>query len=99
MSRQQAIDSATAYFDQGTFQSTLARRVAIPTESQEPGKIPVLTSYLTDELAPTLKGLGFDCKIIPNPIEGGAPFMVASRTESAAAFTVLTYGFVVAAGG
>ena len=27
MSRQQAIDSATAYFDQGTFQSTLARRV------------------------------------------------------------------------
>ena len=60
MSRQQAIDSATAYFDQGTFQSTLARRVAIPTESQEPGKIPVLTSYLTEELAPTLKGLGFD---------------------------------------
>lgn len=92
MSRQQAIDSATAYFDQGVFQSTLARRVAIPTESQEPGKIPVLTSYLTDELAPTLKGLGFDCKIIPNPIEGGAPFMVASRTEPAAAFTVLTYG-------
>jgi hypothetical protein len=40
MSRQQAIDSATAYFDQGTFQSTLARRVAIPTESQEPGKDP-----------------------------------------------------------
>ena len=92
MSRQQAIDSATAYFDQGTFQATLARRVAIPTESQEPGKIPVLTSYLTEELAPTLKDLGFDCKIIPNPIDGGAPFMVARRLEPGAGFTVLTYG-------
>jgi len=92
MSRQQAIDLATAYFDQGQFQATLERRVAIPTESQEPGKIPVLTSYLTDELTPLLTKLGFDCKIVPNPIEGGAPFLVARRTEPEANFTVLTYG-------
>ncbi|MDO9025430.1 M20/M25/M40 family metallo-hydrolase, partial [Zwartia sp.] len=92
MSRQQAIDLATAYFDQGQFQATLARRVAIATESQEPGKIPVLTSYLTEELSPLLEKLGFDCKIVPNPIEGGAPFLVAHRAEAEANFTVLTYG-------
>ena len=47
MSRQQSIDLATAYFDQGHFQATLARRVGMATESQEPGKVEILTSYLT----------------------------------------------------
>ena len=92
MSRQQAIDLATAYFDQGTFQSTLARRVAMPTESQEPGKLEILTAYLTDELIPVLKSLDFECRLIPNPIEGGAPFLVAQRHEHGSAFTVLSYG-------
>ena len=92
MSRQHAIELATAYFDQGQFQATLARRVAMPTESQEPGKIPVLTAYLTEELSPLLVKLGFTCNIVPNPIEGGAPFLVAQRQEQDAEFTVLTYG-------
>ena len=69
MSRQQSIDLATAYFDQGHFQATLARRVSMATESQEPGKVEILTSYLTHELTPYLKTMGFTCKIIPNPIK------------------------------
>ena len=92
MSRQQAIDLATAYFDQGNFQATLARRVAMPTESQEPGKLEILTAYLTDELIPFLKNLDFECRLIPNPVEGGTPFLVAQRHEHGSAFTVLSYG-------
>lgn len=92
MSRQQAIDLATAYFDQGTFQSTLRRRVAMPTESQEPGKLEILTAYLTDELIPVLKPLGFECQLIQNPIAEGAPFLFAHRAEPGTNFTVLSYG-------
>jgi len=92
MSRQQSIDLATAYFDQGHFQATLARRVGMATESQEPGKVEILTSYLTQELTPYLQIMGFTCKIIPNPIEDRGPFLVAERLEQGADFTVLSYG-------
>jgi acetylornithine deacetylase/succinyl-diaminopimelate desuccinylase-like protein len=92
MSRQQAVDLATAYFDEGIFQATLARRVAMPTESQEPGKLAILTAYLTDELTPFLSTLGFECSIVPNPIEDGAPFLLAHRREPGSTFTVLSYG-------
>ena len=92
MSRQQSIDLATAYFDQGHFQATLARRVGMATESQEPGKVEILTSYLTQELTPYLKTMGFTCKMIPNPVEDRGPFLVAERLEQGADFTVLSYG-------
>ncbi len=92
MSRQQAIDLATAYFDQGAFRSTLERRVAMPTESQEPGKLEILTAYLTEELTPVLNAMNFECSLIPNPIEDGAPFLVAHRREPGSSFTVLSYG-------
>ena len=92
MSRQQAIDLATAYFDEGAFRKTLEQRVAMPTESQEPGTLALLTAYLTEELSPALKALDFECRLIPNPIEGGAPFLIAHRREPGSTFTVLSYG-------
>ena len=92
MSRQQAIDLATAYFDAGVFRKTLEQRVAMPTESQEPGTLALLTAYLTEELSPALKALDFECRLIPNPIEGGAPFLIAHRSEPGSTFTVLSYG-------
>ncbi len=92
MSRQDAIDLATAYFDQGHFRSLLERRVALTTESQEPGRDEILKSYLTDELVPALLPLGFECGIVPNPLPGGAPFLIAHRPEPDPAFTLLSYG-------
>src|SRR5215469_15791641 len=91
MTRAAAIAAAEAYFDDGGFAADLARRVAIPTESQVEGKDAVLASYLGDEIAPTLRRLGFESQIFDNPVRGG-PILIAERREADAATTVLGYG-------
>ena len=50
MSRNQAIEHAEHVFDGGRFFDDLARRVAIPSESQSPDRAADLRRYLTDEL-------------------------------------------------
>ncbi len=91
MTRAAAIAAAEAYFDDGGFAADLARRVAIPTESQVEERAPVLGAYLGDEIAPTLKRLGFKNHIFDNPVRGG-PILIAERREDGAATTVLGYG-------
>ena len=91
MTRQAAIAAAEAYFDDGGFTADLARRVAIPTESQVEERAPVLGAYLNDEIAPTLERLGFENRIFDNPVRGG-PILIAERREAGAATTVLGYG-------
>lgn len=90
--RSTALAAAAALYDDGRFQAELARRVACPTESQEPAQAPQLLAYLQDELTPALQALGFDCRLLDNPVAGGSPFLVARRQEPDAAFTVLSYG-------
>ena len=91
MSRAASIAEAHAYFDSKTFHADLARRVAIPTESQNPDRAPELSAYLQGELTPSLDALGFECRIYANPKKGG-PFLIATRTEGAALPTVFSYG-------
>ena len=91
MTRVAAIAASQAYFDEGGFAADLARRVAIPTESQVEERAPVLAAYLGDEIAPTLKRLGFESTIFDNPVRGG-PILIAERREDGAATTVLGYG-------
>jgi len=91
MTRAAAIAASQAYFDEGGFAADLGRRVAIPTESQVDGRGSVLQSYLGDEIAPTLKRLGFESTIFDNPVRGG-PILIAERREDGAATTVLGYG-------
>lgn len=91
MTRATAIAAVEAYFDGGGFAADLARRVAIPTESQVEGSGPLLHAYLGDEIAPTLKPLGFKSTIFDNPVRGG-PILIAERREDDAAPTVLGYG-------
>jgi acetylornithine deacetylase/succinyl-diaminopimelate desuccinylase-like protein len=78
--------------DGGAFFEDLRRRVAIPTESQEPDRAPDLDRYLRDEIAPSLEPLGYSCAIFPNPEPGGGPFLVAERHEGDDLPTLLTYG-------
>ena len=92
MSRTEAVAAAQRYFDQGGFHADLARRVAIPTESQNPERKDALRSYLEDELIPSLAALGFRCEVFPNPVAGGGPFLVAQRIEDASRLTLLSYG-------
>src|SRR5207237_8611730 len=91
MTRAAAIAAAERYFDDGGFAADLARRVAIPTESQVEERLPVLRSYLADEIAPSFARLGFSSEVIDNPVRGG-PMLIAERREPDAATTVFGYG-------
>jgi len=86
-----AVDVALADFDRGRFEATLARRVAIPTESQDPDRGPELRSYLDDEIVPSFEAMGFSCRLLDHP-DALAPFLLAQRVEDATSPTVLGYG-------
>lgn len=92
MSRDKAIAAIERYFDEGRFLVDLARRVAIPTESQNPARAGALNDYLENEMAESLERMGFTCRILPNPSAGYGPFLIAERIEDAKLPTVLTYG-------
>jgi acetylornithine deacetylase/succinyl-diaminopimelate desuccinylase-like protein len=90
--RDQAIANAESYYDAGGFQADLARRVAIPTESQNPARRADLLHYLTGEMTPSLETLGFTCRVLDNPDPKGGPFLYAERIEDKALVTALSYG-------
>jgi acetylornithine deacetylase/succinyl-diaminopimelate desuccinylase-like protein len=92
VTRAQAIFAAERYFDDGRFVADLARRVAIPTESQNPARAAALAEYLEVEMAESLERMGFTCRLLPNPSGKHGPFLVAERIEEASLPTVLTYG-------
>ena len=92
MNRTEAILESGRYFDGGGFAADLARRVAIPTESQNPARSAELRAYLEQEMRPGFERLGFGCTLFENPAEGGGPFLLAERIEDAALTTVLSYG-------
>ena len=71
MSRTETIPAIETYFDSGGFAADLRRRVAIPTESQNPERSLALTYYIKDELQPILERQGFKCTILPNPTGKG----------------------------
>lgn len=90
--RADAIAAAEALVESGRFLEILRARVAIPTESQEPARLPDLHRYLTDQIAPALAAMGVDSRIIGNPVPNGGPFLIGTRIEDPALPTVLTYG-------
>jgi acetylornithine deacetylase/succinyl-diaminopimelate desuccinylase-like protein len=91
-SRAAVLAAAARHFDDGDFVRDLARRVAMRTESQDPGSGPALRAYLADEMVPSLTALGFSCAIHPNPEPAYGPLLVATRHEDDALPTVLLYG-------
>jgi acetylornithine deacetylase/succinyl-diaminopimelate desuccinylase-like protein len=91
MTRETAIARAEEYFDSGAFKADLARRVAIPTESQNPERTGELAHYLEAEIQPAFMALGFGCHIVTHPQARG-PFLVAERIEGDGLPTVLGYG-------
>jgi acetylornithine deacetylase/succinyl-diaminopimelate desuccinylase-like protein len=91
-SRDAAIAAAHRAFDDGTYTDVLARRVAIRSESQDPAQAPALRGYVEDELARSYAALGFECRILDNPLPQRGPFLFAQRREPDARVTVLMYG-------
>jgi acetylornithine deacetylase/succinyl-diaminopimelate desuccinylase-like protein len=92
-SRDAALQAAAAYVRDGGFEAELARRVAIPTESQKGADaLPALQRYLDTEMIPAFQAMGFDCRVFENPVAGMGPVLLASRIEDPARPTVLGYG-------
>jgi acetylornithine deacetylase/succinyl-diaminopimelate desuccinylase-like protein len=91
MTRAQAIAHAEQCFASGAFRDRLARRVAMPTESQNPARAGDLAAYLHDELQPAFESMGFACRTLEHP-KARAPFLYAERMEDASLPTVLGYG-------
>ena len=92
MDRKGAIKRIESYFDDGGFFADLARRVAVHSESQDPAQADELMRYLTGEMQPGFEALGFTCRIFPNPVARGGPFLVAERHEADDQTTVMSYG-------
>ncbi len=92
MTRESAISRATRHYDEGQFIEALARRVAIRTESQIPESRPYMDVYLKDDITPAFDRMGFVTEILPNPVEGVGPILLAERIENPALPTVLMYG-------
>ncbi len=94
MSRSDALQAAAEHFDSGAFGRDLARRVAIRSESQDPAQAAALRAYVEQEMATTLRAMGFGCQVFDNPLQGTGcgPFLVARRSEDASLPTVLMYG-------
>lgn len=86
-----AISRARSSFDSGEFRDILARRIALRTESQNPGSGPILRQYLECEIGPSFDAMGFSWRILERP-EAKAPFLLGERIESADATTVFSYG-------
>ncbi|MEJ5378002.1 MAG: M20 family metallopeptidase [bacterium] len=92
MDKKAAISRAWDYVDSGEFFGDLARRVAIPTESQNPDREPQIRNYLSQEMGPYLESMGFQWEIMENKAVARLPFLVAQRMEDSSLPTVLTYG-------
>src|SRR4051812_1984637 len=91
MNRAEAIRLAGEHLHGGGFLAELDRRVAYPTESQNPDRRSVLRDYLERELLPAFSELGFAGELIESP-SGKSPFLLAEYRENPAAPTVLMYG-------
>ena len=92
MTRQAAIAAAEKYFDSGAFHADLGRRVAIPTESQNPERSRELAAYLETEMAESLARMGMTSRIFANPGGKGGPFLIAELIEDPKRPTALMYG-------
>lgn len=91
-SREGAIARVHHEIDSGGFLEIMRARVAIPTESQEPARLPDLHRYLAAEVGPAFQELGYATEIFPNSEPGGGPFLVAERHEGDNLPTLLSYG-------
>ena len=94
MTRADVLERLAATWDDGSFLSDLARRVAIPTESQRPDRAGEIRQYLDVEMRSTFEALGCTVELLEERSDDGTPrpFLVARRHEGADRPTVLMYG-------
>ena len=90
--RDMVIERALRDYDDGHYMEELERRVAIPTESQNPERLAELYRYLNEEIGPAFERMGYEWQVFDNPFEGQGPVLLAQRIEDPGLPTVLGYG-------
>jgi acetylornithine deacetylase/succinyl-diaminopimelate desuccinylase-like protein len=88
--KKKAIERAEHFFDSGSFFTLLADWVAVDTgglmdRSQ-------MLRYLEGKITPFLEGMDFDCRVVENPVEPSAPFLIGRRIECDSLPSILIYG-------
>ncbi|MET4022080.1 M20 family metallopeptidase [Bradyrhizobium sp. S3.2.12] len=86
-----ALSRARKSLESGELFDILARRIAFPTESQNPERAKVLRQYLEEEIGPSFAEMGFTWKVIEHPKAKGS-FLLAERIEAPEVPTVFSYG-------
>jgi acetylornithine deacetylase/succinyl-diaminopimelate desuccinylase-like protein len=94
MSIQDAVEKALACYDDEKegYYPRLAELVAVPSESQNPDRVPALYQYLEEQMVPRFKALGFETKFYDNPYDGCGPVLLATRIEDEKLPTIFGYG-------
>jgi len=94
MSRQNTIDKALDCYDdeKNGYYKRLADLVAVPSESQNPDRVPSLYQYLEEQMVPAFTKLGFETKIYDNPFDSCGPVLLATRIEDESLPTIFAYG-------
>ncbi|WP_340162410.1 M20/M25/M40 family metallo-hydrolase [Bradyrhizobium sp. DOA9] len=86
-----ALSRARTSLESGELSHILGRRIAFPTESQNPERANVLRHYLVDEIGPSFAEMGFKWKLIEHPKAKGS-FLLAERIESPEMPIVFSHG-------
>ncbi|MEM7749682.1 MAG: M20/M25/M40 family metallo-hydrolase [Pseudomonadota bacterium] len=92
--RSTAVNNALNYYDQSKdgYFDALAELCSIPTESQNPARLPEMHQYINQAITPRLDALGYSCKVYENPLPGCGPVLLGTRFEGANLPTFLCYG-------
>ncbi|WP_022664047.1 M20 family metallopeptidase [Desulfospira joergensenii] len=91
MNRTHALDRARAFAADSLF-TLLSDWVSLDTGSRADDRKPSLTAYLEEKIIPWLASRAFETRIVENPEDPCAPFLIARRVEDKALPTVLVYG-------
>lgn len=94
MTRANAINHALDYYDrpEGGYFTDLGQLCAIPTESQNPARLPEMQQYLEHAMIPRFEAIGYTCRTYDNPVPGCGPVLLATRIEDPSLPTILCYG-------
>ena len=92
MHRENAVLRAEDFFNSGRFFDLLSNLVAENTGSREDTRKPQMLAYLEDKMRPWLEKMDFTCRLVENPEEPCAPFLIARRIENQDFKTILIYG-------
>ncbi len=92
MDREKAINRVENFFEDNSFFNLLSDWVALDTGSRKDDRKPQMLAYLEKKIGPYLETMDFNCRIVENPTEPCAPFLIARRVEDETLPFVLIYG-------